>query len=80
MNPYNATYQVRGSATFDIDYKTNALRGRVLDAEHERAAGERHRAVAHRHAERRAAHGARRPDRRHRRVHPRFGAARQLHR
>jgi hypothetical protein len=32
MNPYTATYQVRGSSTYDIDYKTNALRGRVLDA------------------------------------------------
>jgi Carboxypeptidase regulatory-like domain len=32
MSPYSATYQVRGSATYDIDYKTSALRGRVLDA------------------------------------------------
>ena len=31
MSPYSATYQVRGSSTYDIDYKTNALRGRVLD-------------------------------------------------
>jgi protocatechuate 3,4-dioxygenase beta subunit len=31
MSPYTTTYQVRGSATYDIDYKTNALRGRVLD-------------------------------------------------
>src|SRR6185503_14491058 len=31
MNPYTATYQVHGSSTYDIDYKTNALRGRVLD-------------------------------------------------
>ena len=29
--PYQTTYQVRGSATHDIDYRTNALRGRVLD-------------------------------------------------
>jgi hypothetical protein len=32
MSPYSTTYQVRGSATYDIDYKTSALRGRVLDA------------------------------------------------
>jgi hypothetical protein len=32
LSPYTVNYQVRGSATFDIDYKTNALRGRVLDA------------------------------------------------
>jgi hypothetical protein len=31
MSPYSTTYQVRGSATYDIDYKTSALRGRVLD-------------------------------------------------
>jgi hypothetical protein len=31
MSPYTATYQVRGTSTYDIDYKTNALRGRVLD-------------------------------------------------
>lgn len=31
LNPYSVTYQVRGSATYDIDYKTSALRGRVLD-------------------------------------------------
>ena len=32
MSPYSTRYQVRGSATYDIDYKTSALRGRVLDA------------------------------------------------
>jgi hypothetical protein len=31
MSPYSATYHVRGSSTFDIDYKTSSLRGRVLD-------------------------------------------------
>ncbi len=31
MSPYSTTYQVRGSATYDIDYKTNAVRGRVID-------------------------------------------------
>jgi hypothetical protein len=31
LSPYNTTYQVRGSSTFDIDFKTNSLRGRVLD-------------------------------------------------
>jgi protocatechuate 3,4-dioxygenase beta subunit len=31
MSPYSTTYQVRGSATFDIDYKNGALRGRVID-------------------------------------------------
>ncbi len=31
MSPYSATYQVRGSSTYDIDYKTSAVRGRVLD-------------------------------------------------
>ncbi|HEV7768545.1 MAG TPA: carboxypeptidase regulatory-like domain-containing protein, partial [Thermoanaerobaculia bacterium] len=30
-SPYTTTYQVTGSSTFDIDYRTNALRGRVLD-------------------------------------------------
>lgn len=29
--PYQTTYQVRGSATHDLEYKTNALHGRVLD-------------------------------------------------
>jgi uncharacterized GH25 family protein len=29
--PYSTTYQVHGTATWDIDYKTNTLRGRVLD-------------------------------------------------
>lgn len=29
---YSTTYTVRGSATFDIDYKTGAVRGRVIDA------------------------------------------------
>ena len=32
FSPYTTTYQVRGSATFDIDYTANALRGRVVDA------------------------------------------------
>lgn len=31
MSPYSTTYQVRGSATYDIEYKSNMLRGRVLD-------------------------------------------------
>jgi protocatechuate 3,4-dioxygenase beta subunit len=31
MSPYSTTYQVHGSATYDIDYKTGSLRGRVLD-------------------------------------------------
>jgi large repetitive protein len=30
-SPYTTTYQVRGSSTFDIDYRTNVLQGRVLD-------------------------------------------------
>lgn len=30
-SPYSTTYHVRGSNTFDIDYKVNAIRGRVLD-------------------------------------------------
>lgn len=29
--PHRTTYTVRGSATFDIDYKTGMIRGRVLD-------------------------------------------------
>jgi hypothetical protein len=29
--PYSTTYRVRGTATHDIEYKTNTLRGRVLD-------------------------------------------------
>jgi len=29
---YSTTYQVTGSATFNIDYKANVLRGRVIDA------------------------------------------------
>jgi protocatechuate 3,4-dioxygenase beta subunit len=32
MAPYSTTYQVRGSATFDIDYRTTAVRGHVIDA------------------------------------------------
>jgi hypothetical protein len=32
LSPYNTTYQVRGSSTFDIDYKATSLRGRVVDA------------------------------------------------
>ncbi|HYC61583.1 MAG TPA: carboxypeptidase regulatory-like domain-containing protein [Thermoanaerobaculia bacterium] len=32
MAPHQVTYHVRGTATFDIDYKTTALRGRVFDA------------------------------------------------
>jgi protocatechuate 3,4-dioxygenase beta subunit len=32
LSPYSTTYTVRGSGTFDIDYKANALRGRVIDA------------------------------------------------
>jgi uncharacterized GH25 family protein len=31
-NPYSTSYTVSGSATFDIDYRTGGLRGRVLDA------------------------------------------------
>lgn len=31
MSPYTTTYQVRGSSTYDIDFKTSSLRGRVLD-------------------------------------------------
>ncbi len=33
LSPYSTTYTVRGSATYNIDYKANALRGRVVDAE-----------------------------------------------
>jgi protocatechuate 3,4-dioxygenase beta subunit len=33
LTPYQTTYQVHGSATFDIDYRTTTLRGRVFDAE-----------------------------------------------
>jgi uncharacterized GH25 family protein len=29
--PYSTTYQVRGTATYDIDYRTASMRGRVLD-------------------------------------------------
>lgn len=32
LTPYQTTYQVRGSGTFDIDYRTTTVRGRVLDA------------------------------------------------
>lgn len=32
FSTYATTYQVRGSATFDIDYEASALRGRVIDA------------------------------------------------
>jgi protocatechuate 3,4-dioxygenase beta subunit len=32
LSPYTTTYQVRGSSTFDIAFKANALRGHVLDA------------------------------------------------
>jgi hypothetical protein len=31
-SPYNTTYMVRGSATFDIDYRTGTVSGRVIDA------------------------------------------------
>jgi 5-hydroxyisourate hydrolase-like protein (transthyretin family) len=30
--PYHTTYTVRGSGTFDVDYKMGMVRGRVLDA------------------------------------------------
>jgi hypothetical protein len=33
FSPYTTTYQVRGSATFDIEYRTGMIRGRVTDAE-----------------------------------------------
>ncbi|HVE72349.1 MAG TPA: carboxypeptidase regulatory-like domain-containing protein [Thermoanaerobaculia bacterium] len=32
FSPYNTTYTVRGSSTFDIDFKAASLRGRVVDA------------------------------------------------
>jgi protocatechuate 3,4-dioxygenase beta subunit len=32
MAPYSTTYQVRGSNTFDIDYRTTSIHGRVVDA------------------------------------------------
>jgi len=32
FSPYNTTYTVRGSSTFDIDYKAGSVRGRVIDA------------------------------------------------
>jgi uncharacterized GH25 family protein len=32
-SPYTTTYTVRGSATFDIEYRTGSLRGSVVDAE-----------------------------------------------
>ncbi|HEX7155118.1 MAG TPA: carboxypeptidase-like regulatory domain-containing protein [Thermoanaerobaculia bacterium] len=32
MAPYQTTFEVRGSGTFDIDMKTSSLRGRVIDA------------------------------------------------
>ena len=32
FSPYNTTYSVRGSSTFDIDYKAASVRGRVIDA------------------------------------------------
>ncbi|MEA2490270.1 MAG: large repetitive protein, partial [Acidobacteriota bacterium] len=32
ITPYQTTYQVRGSATFDIDYRTTSVHGRVVDA------------------------------------------------
>jgi hypothetical protein len=31
FSPYSTTYQVRGTSTFDVDYRTSALRGRVID-------------------------------------------------
>lgn len=31
LNPFTTTYDVKGSATFDIDIKSSSLRGRVLD-------------------------------------------------
>jgi len=33
QNPYSTTYMVRGSGTFDIEYRTGTLRGTVVDAE-----------------------------------------------
>lgn len=32
FSPYSTTYTVRGSSTFDIDYKAASIRGRVIDA------------------------------------------------
>lgn len=32
LSPFQTTYRVNGSGTFDIDYKTGGLRGRVIDA------------------------------------------------
>ncbi|HUR82647.1 MAG TPA: carboxypeptidase regulatory-like domain-containing protein [Thermoanaerobaculia bacterium] len=32
FSPYNTTYTVRGSGTFDIDFKAASVRGRVIDA------------------------------------------------
>jgi protocatechuate 3,4-dioxygenase beta subunit len=32
FSPYTTTYEVRGSATFDIEYETSMIRGRVLDS------------------------------------------------
>lgn len=32
LNPYSTTYDVNGSSNFDIDIRTAAVRGRVLDA------------------------------------------------
>lgn len=32
FSPYQTTYEVKGSATFDIDYSASMLRGRVVDA------------------------------------------------
>ena len=32
FSPYQTTYEVRGTSTFDIDYTASALRGRVVDA------------------------------------------------
>jgi hypothetical protein len=32
LSPYSTKYEVRGSGTFDIDFKTGSVRGRVIDA------------------------------------------------
>lgn len=32
FSPYNTVYNVRGSATFDIDFKAASVRGRVIDS------------------------------------------------
>lgn len=32
FSPYTTTYQVRGSGTFDISFKSSSIRGRVVDA------------------------------------------------